>query len=250
MKKLIFFLIFLPAIGNSQIQEMDYVDFLHGCLSDKQLYSENLDVNLELSQLNGKSGFFLTDAKIILGSFNEDDFDFTLESGYAHYSLNHPILKTLRARYPSDPIESDLSVKIDFQNEYVPKLKLDVLFAFEKGGQVHLILIEAKYLSQLALQNYSQLSGYLQVAKNISTGILVLINKGYSANRLSNDFSEIIQLEKLPMDWTQLVKSKQYQFQTGIVTFQPGNGIEWIDTSELSGISSFQQLAELIENQI
>lgn len=147
-------------------------------------------------------------------------------------------------------IESQLSVKIDFQNEYIPKLKLDVLFAFEKAGQVHLVLIEAKYLSQLSLQNYSQLSGYLQVAKNISTGILVLINKGHSVNRLSNDFNEIIQLEKLPMDWTQLVKSKQYQFQTGIVTFQSGNGIEWIDTSELSGISSFQQLAELIEREI
>jgi hypothetical protein len=121
MKKLIFFLIFLPAIGNSQIQEMDYVDFLHGCLSDKQLYSENLDVNLELSQLNGKSGFFLTDAKIILGSFNEDDFDFTLESGYAHYSLNHPILKTLRARYPSDPIELDSLGRLIIRNNILIK---------------------------------------------------------------------------------------------------------------------------------
>lgn len=147
-------------------------------------------------------------------------------------------------------IESDLSIKVDFQNEYIPKLKLDVLFAFEKEGKAHLVLIEAKYLSQLSLQNYSQLSGYMQVAKNISTGILVLINKGRSTNRLSNDFNEIIQLEKLPMDWAQLVKSKEYQFQTGIVTFQPGNGIEWIDTSELSGISNFQQLADLIEKEI
>ncbi len=121
MKKIIFFLFFLPAAGNSQIREMDYVDFLHGCLTDKQVYTENLDVNLELSRLNGKSGFLLTDMKIIVGSFNEDDLDFALDSGYAFYSLNHPILQSLHARYPSDPIDLDSLGRLIIRNNILVK---------------------------------------------------------------------------------------------------------------------------------
>jgi len=147
-------------------------------------------------------------------------------------------------------VSDKLSARIEFENEYIPKLKLDILFAVKKNDKVHLILFEAKYLKQLSLKDYSQLSGYLQVAKNISTGILLLIVKGSSPNKLSNDFNEIVKLKKLPMDWTQVVSNNKYLFQTGIMTFQPGNGIDWIDSKMVNGISDYEELAIIIEKSL
>lgn len=147
-------------------------------------------------------------------------------------------------------LSNELGEKIHFENEYIPKLKLDILFGIKKGNKVHLILFEAKYLKQLSLKDYSQLSGYLQVAKNISTGILLLIVKGSSPNKLSNDFNEIVQLRKLPMDWTQIVSDNSYPFKTGIITYQPGNGINWVDTKAVNGISTFEELAHIIEKSL
>jgi len=120
-----------------------------------------------------------------------------------------------------------------FPNQYIPKLKLDILFGIKNKGRLHFILVEAKYLTQLSLKDYSQLTGYLQVAKNIGTGLLLLIVKGTSPSKLSSDFGEIIKLNKLPMDWEMNVKGEKYSFKSGILTYLPGNGINWIDTSNL-----------------
>jgi hypothetical protein len=117
---------------------------------------------------------------------------------------------------------------------------------------VKLILIEAKYLNQLSLKDYSQLVGYLQVAKNISLGLLLLIQKGHSSNKLSNDFQEIVSLKKLPMDWILNLKSveEMFHFKTGIISYIPGNGVDWINTKELNGISSFEELVAQIKNVV
>jgi len=147
-------------------------------------------------------------------------------------------------------VSDKLSATIEFENEYIPKLKLDILFAIKRADKVHLILFEAKYLKQLSLKDYSQLCGYLQVAKNISTGILLLIVNGFSPNKLSNDFNEILQLKKLPMNWTQTVSNNEYLFQTGIMTFQPGNGIDWIDSKMINGISDYEELSYIIEKSL
>ena len=133
-----------------------------------------------------------------------------------------------------------------FPNEYIPKLKLDILFGIKKYDKVHFILVETKYLTQLSLKDYSQLSGYLQVAKNIGIGLLLLIVKGTSPNKLSSDFGEILNLNKLPMDWKVVIKSKEFKFKSGILTYQPGNGINWIDTNNVNGISDFDELVEII----
>ncbi|MDX1718821.1 MAG: hypothetical protein R3353_01575 [Salegentibacter mishustinae] len=140
-------------------------------------------------------------------------------------------------------LSTRLGTPINFNNEYIPKLKLDILFAIKNKKNIHLILFEAKYLKQLSLKDYSQLSGYLQVAKNIKTGILLLIVKGSSQNKLSNDFNEIIKLEKLPMDWILQIKNNEYEYKTGIMIYQPGNGIYWIDCKTINGISNFEELA-------
>lgn len=168
-----------------------------------------------------------------------------LESDYnVYYSCN----KTL------DYIVSDLErlsgVVIKEEGVYIPKLKVDIVFAICcPNEKVRLLLIEAKYLNQLSLKDYSQLVGYLQVAKTVDLGLLLLIQKGNSNNKLSNDFQEIIRLKKLPMDWFIDMKkiNEQYNFKTGIINYVPAGGIDWINTSEINGISSFDELAHLLK---
>ncbi len=52
------------------------------------------------------------------------------------------------------------------------------------------------------------------------------------------------------MDWIiNLKKSNEnYQFKTGIINYTPGNGVDWIDTKELNGISSFDELANILSH--
>jgi hypothetical protein len=146
-------------------------------------------------------------------------------------------------------LEQQSGLCISDNDTYIPKLKVDIVFLIS-GDTIkpRLILIEAKYLNQLSLKDYSQLVGYLQVAKSIDFGLLLLIQKGLSVNKMSGDFQEIVRLKKLPMDWIiNLKKSNEmYQFKTGIINYTPGNGIDWIDTKELNGISSFDDLAMLL----
>jgi len=165
------------------------------------------------------------------------------QSFSVHFSCN----KTL------DNIITDLEelsgLKIRINDTYIPKLKVDIVFLVSGPNIKPIpILIEAKYLNQLSLKDYSQLVGYLQVAKIIDLGLLLLIQKGLSVNILSGEFQEIIRLKKLPMDWIlNLRKSNEnFQFKTGIINYVPGNGIDWIDTKELSGISSFDELTMIL----
>jgi len=164
-----------------------------------------------------------------------------------NYSVHFSCNKTLDSIIFD--LEQQSGLSISENDTYIPKLKVDIVFLIS-GDTVkpRLILIEAKYLNQLSLKDYSQLVGYLQVAKSIDFGLLLLIQKGLSVNKMSGDFQEIVRLKKLPMDWIiNLKKSNEmYQFKTGIINYTPGNGIDWIDTKELNGISSFDDLAMLL----
>lgn len=165
------------------------------------------------------------------------------------YSLYFSCNKTL------DNIVSELEqlsgICLSDNDTYIPKLKVDIVFAIcGLNVEPRLILIEAKYLNQLSLKDYSQLVGYLQVTKTIDLGLLLLIQKGLSVNKLSNDFQEIVRLKKLPMDWLINLNqiNKTYEFKTGIINYTPGNGIDWIDAKEINGISSFEELADILTN--
>lgn len=139
---------------------------------------------------------------------------------------------------------------INPKDTYIPKLKVDILFAIcENNKTVKLILIEAKYLPQLRLKDYSQLVGYLQVAKIINIGLLLLVQKGISVSRLSNEFQEIIRLKKLPMNWliNLIEQNAEHSFKTGIIGYLPGNGVDWVDTREIHGISSFEDLSKAVK---
>lgn len=134
---------------------------------------------------------------------------------------------------------------------YIPKLKLDILFGIKTKNKkdISYVLFEVKYLKQLGLSEYSQLVGYLQVAKNIELAILFLIVKGKTISTLSNDFQEIIRTKNLPMAWKMIIKNKlnsENNFKTGICYYIPNNGIEWINTKDINGLSSFKELAKEI----
>ena len=142
-------------------------------------------------------------------------------------------------------LEKDCGFQIKPDNVYVPKLKVDMVFAIcLLNKRPRLILIEAKLLNQLSLKDYSQLIGYLQVAKIIEFGLLLLIQKNNSLRNMSNDFREIISLKKLPMKWLMTLKhtDEGFDFRTGILSYIPNNGIDWIPTREINGISSFEEL--------
>ncbi len=147
-----------------------------------------------------------------------------------------------------DDIQTELGCKSEISNNYIPKLKLDILFGIKQkdSTKISFVLLEVKHLNQLGLAEYSQLVGYLQVAKDIKLGVLFIVLKPKSSSPLSNDFHEILRTNNLPMEWKVILdKSKKNKdFKAGISYYVPNNGIEWIDTSELNGISSFAELAE------
>ncbi len=150
-----------------------------------------------------------------------------------------------------DEIESKAGIQSKSSSVYIPKLKLDILFGIKIPNKIELvyILLEVKYLNQLSLADYSQLIGYLQVAKNIIFGILFLVIKPNSINSLSNDLQEILRTQNLPMEWKMHINKNirdEYHFKTGISYYVPLNGIDWVNTNDVQGISSFKELADLI----
>ena len=99
-----------------------------------------------------------------------------------NYSVFYSCNKTLD--FIVSDLENQSGITIKEEGTYIPKLKVDIVFAIiNPDEKVRLILIEAKYLSQLSLKDYSQLVGYLQVAKTIDLGLLLLIQKGMSPNK-------------------------------------------------------------------
>ncbi len=160
------------------------------------------------------------------------------------YAYNNNLSNLIR------DIEIDFNIKSSISNSYLPNLKLDILIGINLSGDDDIIylLFEVKHLKQLSLADYSQLTGYLQVAKQIKFGFLLIVLKEDSSSQLSNVFSDIINMKSLPMDWEIIFAQSgtQYSFNTGICYYVPNNGIDWIDAKEVNGISSFERLSTLI----
>lgn len=159
------------------------------------------------------------------------------------FSYNKPLPKMI------EEIENKLNYKSHLSDKYIPALQLDILLGvLIPNKEIQFILFEVKYSHQLSLANFSQLVGYLQVAKEIKYGISLLVTKNPSSNILSNDFAEIILMKKLPMKWTLQIDEdftqKQYEFETGICYLVPNNGIDWKNTEDICGIYSFENLSE------
>ncbi len=146
-------------------------------------------------------------------------------------------------------IEEKLGTKSYLSQKFIPALKLDILFGVKfSDNEIRFILFEVKYLNQLALAEFSQLIGYLQVAKRIDIGILLLVTKNPNGNVLSNEFNQILLMSELPMEWIILLNESKYNFDTGICYYIPNNGIEWIQTDQVNGICNFEELAAKLTN--
>lgn len=147
-----------------------------------------------------------------------------------------------------DEIEMCIGEQSDISKSYIPSLKLDILFGIKTpNSNIRFVLLEVKYNPQLTLADYSQLMGYLQVARKIDIGILFLVRKQSKANVLSNDFADIVQMKNLPMKWEmKLDNESQCKFNSGISYYVPNSEIEWISTEVLCGIDSFVSLSQKI----
>lgn len=135
-------------------------------------------------------------------------------------------------------------------DEYFPALKTDIAFGVKKPDEsVVFCLIEVKRAKSLALMNFSQLVGYMQVAKHIKIGLLILVNEGnVGRSPLSTDFSSIIDIGQLPSDWRMITKNsgETFDFTTGICMYTVNNGIDWIPTDSCSGISNWSSFVKML----
>lgn len=149
-----------------------------------------------------------------------------------------------------EDIESDLGITSSISKSFIPRLKLDILLGvkFPDIDDVVYVLFEVKYLNQLGLAEFSQLVGYLQVSKKINLGLLFLVLKPNSKSPLSNDFNEILLTNNLPMKWEGVFENNETHvpFNTGICHYVKNGGIEWVNTNDVDGISSFEGLATML----
>ena len=166
------------------------------------------------------------------------------ESSKVEFSYNKPLPSMVRE------IEEKLGASTELSSDYIPSLKLDILCGIlSSSNKIALSLFEVKYDNKLTLANFSQLAGYLQVAKKIRAGTLLLINKDISSHTLSNDFSDILIHNCLPLEWQLLVKKLDgdpYDFKIGIASYVPNNGIDWVSCKNANGISSFAEHVEFL----
>lgn len=157
------------------------------------------------------------------------------------YSCNKELTQMI------DEVERSLNFNSVFTGSFIPKLKLDILFAIRNptNSKNKLILFEVKFAKALTLSNYSQLLGYLQIAKLIDTGVLFLVNQGGgSTNGFSNDFAEIVQANILPMNWsiTEFKDKTKRQFRTAICQWYQGGKFLWTNATHFEGFSSEEEL--------
>ena len=172
-------------------------------------------------------------------------FKQSITSKYPQFDVAYSCNKELPQMI--EEVEKELNCDTVFSGSFIPKLKLDILFAIRnrQTGTSDLILFEVKYEKYLTLSNYSQLLGYLQIAKKIQKGVLLLVNKGgHSTNGFSNDFAEIVNANVLPMDWTvnEYNDTSERTFQTAICQYFTGGMFRWMNASQFNGLSSVDEI--------
>lgn len=171
------------------------------------------------------------------------------ESSSLHFVCNDSLDKMIFE------MERALSGRTIFHGSYVPFLRLDILIGVrtQESDFISLVLLEVKHADQLSLMDYSQLSGYLQVAQLIKHGVLLLVEKD-SRSTLSNDFREILRQSSLATEWDMVVRSvagePSFSFRTGICSYCPGNGLVWEQLNSPRGIGSYESLAESMKEEI
>lgn len=190
---------------------------------------------LELEQMR-EEDFYITIANIVIRDITKHCPDYEIV-----FSQNNYLPEMIRE------IEEKAGGKTPFHRQYIPKLKLDILFGVKKHGEeeVSLFLFEVKYTSALQLIHFSQLIGYMDVAKKIKVGVLFLVEKGSSSpNLLTDDFSSVIQSGELTMRSRALPYNEKTPISRtmGICSWREGAKINWYNTSSMGGITSLQEI--------
>ena len=101
-------------------EEIEFIDFLAQWMTHK---TDTID--------DGVIGLALENVYISLGSLNKEDFNFKSDetsSGYLKYTLDHPIIKKLTAKYPNIPIVIDSDGRLVIENNLdLSNVKFDFL---------------------------------------------------------------------------------------------------------------------------
>ncbi|MDC7241220.1 MAG: hypothetical protein PQJ50_12765 [Spirochaetales bacterium] len=160
----------------------------------------------------------------------------------SNYLISYSMNKTLPQMILE--IEQDLGSDSLLSEDYIPNLKLDILFGVKakENNRIEFILFEVKYLKQVSLIEYSQMLGYLTVGKGIKTGLLFLVSKSRSSSPVSSELQDIIATGNLPMEFSVKKNDILHSYHTGLCYYYPGNGINWFNTDPTSGIKSFEHL--------
>jgi len=165
------------------------------------------------------------------------------EGSKIEYSFNKNLGQQIK------DISDKLHESPNFDTLRASTLKIDILLGIKiPNKSTKYILFEVKYSNQLTLNDYSQLIGYLQVAKNLNIGILFLVFKDEPLNALSKDFSQLLNLNNIALEWEIKEPNNDINsFKVGICKYMPGNGIEWVNTDINKGIKNFDELKKLLD---
>jgi hypothetical protein len=133
-----------------------------------------------------------------------------------------------------------------------PMILTDVVLGATNGdGKLRLAMIEVKGPAKsVGLVDYSQLVGYLQVARLIEVGSLLLIEQGAIPSPVSGDLKKLINSDRLLVYWriSSLMIEEHQNFNTGICSYVPGGFVDWIDLTSMRGISSWTDFANAIKS--
>lgn len=139
----------------------------------------------------------------------------------------------------------ELAEKLSCKHDhYYPEITPDLLIGIKKEDRLEVCMVEIKNKSNVGLNEYSQLVGYLSVSRIIKTGLLVLVPLDSSKPMLSNDFSKLIETGKTSMCWEEknCGSGDRFEHKVGLLKFIPLNGFIWENTSRSNGISSFDEI--------
>jgi hypothetical protein len=137
---------------------------------------------------------------------------------------------------------------VNLRNHYFPRLKIDALLASkDQENRIRMIMIEVKYGNPLRLIDYSQLIGYLQIAKVCIGGALVLV-ADKKIETISTDFLKVIELRQVDLAWrvSQPHDDHVYEFKAGLALCDIGNGTHLLDTRNNFGIAEWSEFADLL----
>lgn len=192
--------------------------------------------NNERSHYNALCSIFEIEVRSSLGR----DWDVCCVNNTGHSNLRDQVDQICR------------QLELPLSGNLFPAILTDVLLGTTNGdGKLRLAMIEVKGPAKsVGLVDYSQMVGYLQVARLIEVGALLLIEQGAIPSPVSTDLKKLINSGRLLVNWrvSSTVFEEHHNFNAGICSYVPGGFIDWIDLKSMSGISGWTDLANAIKS--